>query len=138
MKFDHVALEVGDLDAHIEQLVDNCSMRLLRMGKRFSTGQRIAMLGDGSGTKLELIEASGTATATLAHMAFRVDDTDREATRLEASGWRTLREPHRLESARANTALLDTGLGMNVQVITYDEDAPDDVRWTRESTEEHG
>jgi hypothetical protein len=71
-------------------------------------------------------------------MAFRVDDTDREAARLEASGWRTLREPHRLESARANTALLNTGLGLDVQVITYDEDAPDDVRWTRESTEEHG
>ena len=128
MKFDHVALEVSDLDHHIQQLIDNCQMRLLRMGTRFNTGQRIAMLGDGTGTKLELIEAS-VGSPTFAHLAFRVDETAADVARLNEAGWTTRRDTHRLDSAKADTALLETVAGMDVQVIAYDPDSPDDVRW---------
>ena len=132
MKFDHVAIEVDDLDEQVRQLVDHCGMRLLRMGSRFSTGQRIAMLGDGTGTKLELIETdvtSGDDGPTFAHLAFRVDDASGQVSKLNAAGWSTKRDSHRLESAKAETALLRTGTGMDVQVISYDHDSPDDVRW---------
>ena len=128
MKIDHVALEVGDLDEHIRQLVQNCGLSLLRRGARSSTGQRIAMLGDGTGTKLELIEADVAAPA-FAHLAFRVDDTAEHVDRLNEAGWSTKRPSHRLEAAKADTALLDAGHGLDVQVITYDDDSPDDVRW---------
>ena len=115
MNVDHVALEVGDLDEHIHQLVHNCGLRLLRTGTRHSTGQRIAMLGDGTGTKLELIEADVT-TPTFAHLAFRVDDIAKHIDRLNDAGWSTKRPSHRLEAAKADTALLDAGHGLDVQV----------------------
>ncbi len=129
MRFDHVALEVGDLDARIAQFVDHCGMRLLRMGTRHSTGQRIAMLGDGTGTKLELIESEESGAPTFAHLAFRVDDTRQQVSDIEAAGWSTKRDVHRLEAARADTALFDAGGGLDIQVISYDADSPDDVRW---------
>lgn len=135
MTFDHVALEVGDLDARIAQLVDHCGMRLLRMGTRHSTGQRIAMLGDGTGTKLELIESDDRHAPSFAHLAFRVEDTRRQLADLETAGWPTKRDVHRLEAARADTALLDAGGGLHIQVISYDADSPDDVRWDQADNE---
>lgn len=131
MKLDHVAIEVTDLDEHIRQLVDNCGMRLLRMGARFSTGQRIAMLGDGTGSKLELIESTTISekAPAFAHLAFHVEDASAEADRLDDAGWTKKRDTHRLDAARAETALLTTREGLDVQVIAYDSDSPDDVRW---------
>jgi hypothetical protein len=133
MKFDHVALEVADLDGHIRDLVDQCDMRLLRMGTRFKTGQRIAMLGDGTGTKLELIEANAQSP-TFAHIAFRTGECEQDVSRLTDAGWEVVNPPHRLDSAKAQTSLLKAASQLPVQVITYDSDSPEDVRWNDNST----
>ena len=53
---DHVALEVDDIDERVRRL-EAAGLRVLRHGTRYSTGQRIVMMGDGTGNKLELIEA---------------------------------------------------------------------------------
>ena len=56
MIIDHVALEVDDIDERVQRL-EAAGLRVLRHGTRYSTGQRIVMMGDGTGNKLELIEA---------------------------------------------------------------------------------
>ena len=160
MIIDHVALEVDDLDERVLRL-EAAGLRVLRHGTRYSTGQRIVMMGDGTGNKLELIEAepagtadvepAGTAAAegsagradaavetgrpqgpVFAHLALRSDDADAAHRMLRAAGYSSLSEPHDLAAARARSALLDSGDGMLVQVVSYAEDSPDAVTWEQD------
>ncbi len=133
MIIDHTALEVADLDARIRAL-KHAGLRVLREGTRHSTGQRIVMMGDGTGSKLELIEAvpdggEGDRAPVFAHLALRTDDTDDAHRRLQAAGFESRSEPHDLAAARARSALLDSGDGFCVQVISYAYDSPDAVTW---------
>ncbi len=134
MIIDHVALEVDDIDERVQRL-EAAGLRVLRHGTRYSTGQRIVMMGDGTGNKLELIEAEpdpegGTREApAFAHLALRTDDADDAHRRLQAAGFESRSEPHDLAAARARSALLDSGGGFRVQVISYDDDSPDAVTW---------
>ena len=134
MIIDHTALEVADLDARIRAL-KHAGLRVLREGTRHSTGQRIVMMGDGTGNKLELIEAvpgdagGGDRAPVFAHLALRTDDTDDAHHRLQAAGYESRSEPHDLAAARARSALLDSGDGFCVQVISYTDDSPDAVTW---------
>ena len=73
MKFDHVAIEVNDFDDRVQALVNDIGMTLVRRGIRYRTGQRIAMLGDETGVKIELIESDADQPA-FAHVAFRADE----------------------------------------------------------------
>lgn len=130
-RLDHVAIEVADLEAVIAAL-EACSMRVVRRGHRHRTGQPIAMVGDGTGVKVELIQ-SDTTTPVMAHLAFDVDDLDAAVGELVAGGWSCARPPHDLPSAKARTALLshhDT----NVQLISYEPDSPDLAIWTPTDT----
>lgn len=129
-RFDHVAIEVDNFDERVQALVERCSMRLIRSGARFSTGQRIAMLGDGTGLKIELIESTENRPS-LAHIAFRVADTDQAHDALVRSGWTSKHPPHDLEAAKARTALLSDGRGLDVQVVSYDPRSPDVMEWPR-------
>lgn len=122
---DHVALQVPDFDARVKMLVEACEMRVIRRGTRYGTGQRMAMLGDGTGFKLELIEAPGIEEPTFEHLAFEVADADQAFSTMVDRGWAPKREPHDLRKARARTALLTDGRGLDVQVIAYDADSPD-------------
>ena len=164
MIIDHVALEVDDLDERVLRL-EAAGLRVLRHGTRYSTGQRIVMMGDGTGNKLELIEAepAGTADGPLeverpgtpeaedpagradaavgsarpqgpvfAHLALRSDDADAAHRMLRSAGYSSLSEPHDLAAARARSALLDSGDGMLVQVVSYAEDSPDAVTWEQD------
>lgn len=138
MIIDHVALEVADIDERVRRL-EAAGLRVLRHGTRYSTGQRIVMMGDGTGNKLELIEAQpddgdgdggdGDATPVFAHLALRTDDADGAHRRLRDAGYESRSEPHDLAAARARSALLDSGDGFRVQVISYDDDSPDAVTW---------
>lgn len=134
MIIDHVALEVDDIDERVQRL-EAAGLRVLRHGTRYSTGQRIVIMGDGTGSKLELIEAEpdpegGTREApAFAHLALRTDDADDAHRRLQAAGFESRSEPHDLAAARARSALLDSGGGFRVQVISYDDDSPDAATW---------
>ena len=134
MIIDHVALEVDDLDERVHRL-EAAGLRVLRHGTRYSTGQRIVMMGDGTGNKLELIEADpdsghGTGRAPVfAHLALRTDNADDAYLRLQVAGYQSKSEPHDLSAARARSALLDSGGGFPVQVIAYADDSPDAVTW---------
>lgn len=141
MIIDHVALEVDDIDERVERL-EAAGLRVLRHGTRYSTGQRIVMMGDGTGNKLELIEAGpreeggSDGTPVFAHLALRTDDADSAHRGLQAAGYQSRSEPHDLEAARARSALLDSGGGFRVQVISYADDSPDAVTWA--PTDEEG
>lgn len=134
MIIDHVALEVDDLDERVRRL-EAAGLRVLRHGTRYSTGQRIVMMGDGTGNKLELIESDpgdkedgANRAPVFAHLALGTDDADDAHRRLQAAGYQSRSEPHDLAAARARSALLDSG-GFPVQVISYADDSPDAVTW---------
>src|SRR5579864_8690100 len=107
-KLDHIAIEVADLDYHVAQLVGTGGMRLLRRGTAKRTGARLAMVGDPTGMKLELIENKGVAGAAprFLHVAFRSHDADATAASLVGKGWKWERGPTELEDAQARSVLL--------------------------------
>lgn len=126
-KVDHVAILVDDIDHRIETLLATGAFKLLREGTQITTGNRIVMMGDGTGFKIELIQAPGQAT-TFAHVALRVPDVDGALASLPQSGWEHKRGPNELQAARARTGLLCDG-DFDLQVIAYESDSPDMVVW---------
>jgi catechol 2,3-dioxygenase-like lactoylglutathione lyase family enzyme len=127
-RLDHVAIEVPDLDAYVAKLTGTGVMRLLRHGAT-RNGQRIAMLGDGQGGKLELIEKTTLAEPGFVHVAFRYDDADGARADLLEQGWHEKRGLHELAAAQARTALLSDISGFDLQVIAYQPTSPDIVEW---------
>jgi predicted enzyme related to lactoylglutathione lyase len=131
-RLDHVAIEVVDLDHYIEQLVATGGMKLLRRSTAKRTGTRMAMIGDPTGMKLELIEnkdAAGT-TPCLLHIAFRSSDVDATARSLADKGWKWERGPIDLEEAQARSVLLSDSRGFELQVLTYQPTSPDIAEWS--------
>jgi hypothetical protein len=120
--FDHVAIEVPDLDGFIEALTTTGLMRLLRRGTRTGTGQRLAMLVDDQGQKVELIEGE---EVRFLHLAFEVGDVDAAHAALLGTGAAVVRTPQRIEAARALSSIVRTAGGVEVQVVRYDDDSPD-------------
>lgn len=126
--FDHVAIEVKNLDESMETMVNLLGLRALRFGRRYGTGERIVVLGDGTGAKLELIE-TGRETNTLAHLAFRVTNIDDAHSELVERGLTSASGPHALDAARATTSLLADDSGLKVQLISYMPGSPDMEIW---------
>jgi hypothetical protein len=127
-RVDHVALVVSDIDRRVASLVATGVLRVLREGVQYSTGQRIVMVGDGSGFKLELIESADPMPIGFAHLALRVADVEAEQTELVQQGWNTKRPVHELGAAKAWTVLLSDG-ELDLQVISYAPGSPDMVTW---------
>ena len=135
-RLDHVALEVVDLDHYIELLVATGGMKLLRRSTARRTGARMAMLGDPTGMKLELIEngdAAGGAPRFL-HIALRSGDVDAAAGSLAGKGWTWERGPIDLEEAQARSVLLSDNRGFELQVLTYRPTSPDIEEWSADET----
>ncbi|MDF1479317.1 VOC family protein [Leifsonia sp. H3M29-4] len=124
MRVDHVALEVADFDTRIAML-ERLGMRVQRIGRKLDDpNRRIAMVGDGSGFKLELIEAD---TDGHSHIAFYADDLERTFAELTADdgGFAPVREPARLVPAKGDTAVVVEPGGLRIQLIRYDDDSTD-------------
>ena len=135
-RLDHVAIEVIDLDYYVEQLVRTGGMKVLRRATAKRTGTRMAMVGDPTGMKLELIEnrdASAGAPRFL-HVAFRSGDADAAARSLVGKGWKCERGPIDLEEAQARSVLLSDNSGFEIQVLTYRPTSPDIVEWWDDQT----
>jgi predicted enzyme related to lactoylglutathione lyase len=133
-RLDHVAIEVVDLDYYIEQLVRTGGMKVLRRATAKRSGARMAMVGDRTGMKLELIEnrdAAGGVPRFL-HVAFRSSDVDAAARSLVGKGWKWERGPIDLEEAQARSVLLSDEEGFELQVLTYRPTSPDILEWSDE------
>jgi hypothetical protein len=128
-KVDHVAIEVADIDHRVETLLATGAFKLLREGKQVTTGNRIFMLGDGTGFKLELIESAAVSAPTFAHVALRVANVDQAQSALLEQGWAHSRGPNELAAARARTSL-SCDAGFDLQVISYAPDSPDMLTWS--------
>lgn len=122
--FDHVALEVADLDRQVERLVATGALRVRRYGT-VRSGHRMVLLGDDDGLCLELIEHPDAKRPRFAHLALRCADADSAEEELVAGGWQRERPSHELPPAHARTALLSEEDGMTVQVIAYRPTSPD-------------
>jgi hypothetical protein len=131
-RFDHVAIEIAAFDDAVQSLVASGALRVIRIGTMRRTGRRIAMLGDGTGVKIEIIESDDAATPRLAHIAFRSADVAESLRHLEPGGWQVLFGPHALEAAHAETAMLQNNHQLNLQVIRYEDTSPDIVEWSGE------
>lgn len=131
-KVDHVAIELPDVDQRLAALLATGAFRLLREGKRMTTGTRIFMIGDGTGFKLELIESQDVPRPTFAHVALRVADVEQAQERLVHQGWTYERGPSEIPAANAISSLVCGG-GFDLQVISYAPDSADMVTWTDET-----
>jgi len=132
VRLDHVAIEVADLDYYIEQLVATGGLRLVRRATAKRTGTRMAMIGDPTGMRLELIENPNAAERAprFLHIAFRSSDVDAAARSLVGKGWKLERGPIDLEEAQARSVLLSDNRGFKLQVLTYRPTSPDIVEWS--------
>jgi hypothetical protein len=135
-RLDHVAIEVSDLDYYVEQLVRTGGMKLLRRATAKRTGTRMAMLGDPTGMKLELIENRDAARGAprFLHVAFRSSDVDAAARSLVDKDWKWERGPIDLEEAQARSVLLSDNGGFELQVLAYRPTSPDIVEWSDDKT----
>jgi predicted enzyme related to lactoylglutathione lyase len=131
-RMDHVAIEVADLDARIERLCRTGGMRLLRRGTNKRSGERLAMVGDATGMKLELIENPAAHEPRFLHVAFRSADAEAAANSLEEQGWQKLRGPTDLAEAQARSMLMNDGDGFELQVLAYAPTSPDIIEWRDE------
>lgn len=119
---DHVALEVPDLDAFVTDVERAGLLRVLRRGVRGGTGQRLVMLVDDRGQKLEIIEGG---ELRVLHVAFEVDDVESAHQALVADGYAGIRSPHRIPAAAATSSVVRGASGAEVQLVRYDADSPD-------------
>ena len=129
-RFDHVAMVVADFDGTVTMFTASLGLECIRIGRlNRDPTRRIAMIGDGTGFKLELIEApaSGgpTTGAELDHVAVRVSDVAESYDALTAAGFESKRRPMRVDAAEAQTAVLLGPNGLTVQIIRYDPSSRD-------------
>ncbi|MBV9119874.1 MAG: VOC family protein [Chloroflexi bacterium] len=124
-QIDHFAMDVTDIDARVAFFTEKLGMTVRRWGTHFASGKRIVMLADPrSGFKIELIEAPDREEK-LTHVAFRVSDVETAHQELVDQGLASIRGPHHLDAAKADTALLKDASGFNVQIVKYEPDSPD-------------
>lgn len=128
---DHVAIEVADIESSVERFEQVHGLELIRWGTRYSTGLPIAMMADANGFKVEVIQAgdgqrdTGLERPRMDHLAFRVADVQQAEDELADQDSTVLKPRHRLESAKADSALLRDPNGLKTQMVRYDEDSPD-------------
>ena len=123
-RLDHVAIQVPNLESAIELFTTLLGMKLKRIGVRHATGGRIALLSDGQGMKLELVEERSPHLALL-HLAHRVDDVAAGYRTLLKHGCTPVKEPLWLEAAQADFATVRHESGLEIQLVRYAPDSPD-------------
>jgi len=128
-KMDHVAIEVPDIARYIDKFVSTGGLKLLRRGVATATGVEIAMLGDRTGMKIELIENKAATEMKFLHVAFRAADVDTATQEIAANDWVLGRGPNDIAAAKARSAFMTDGKGFEFQILTYAPDSPDIAQW---------
>jgi 4-hydroxyphenylpyruvate dioxygenase-like putative hemolysin len=124
---DHVAIETTDIEADVAVLTQTLGLTELRWGVHVLTGKRIAMLGDSTGMKLELIETP-TPDGSLAHVAFEVPDVGAAAAAAIGAGCLSETGLLRIPAAMASVAQVRSTAGTALQFIRYEAGSPDITR----------
>jgi catechol 2,3-dioxygenase-like lactoylglutathione lyase family enzyme len=112
--FDHIALNVPDLDAQVDRLIGQFGMVVESRMPFF------AVLSDPTtGLKFEL-GRSEDASVQFRHLGFVADDVDGAHERLVEAGMESNEAPHRRDFARMYTSYLGQPGGLEVQLVKYD------------------
>jgi hypothetical protein len=127
---DHVAIETTDIEADVAVLTASVGLAEVRWGIHVRTGQRIVMLADGHGTKVELIETD-VPDGTLAHLAFEVLDVQEPARAAVDAGCVGELDLLRIPAAMASITQVRSAGGTALQFIAYEPGSPDITRPTR-------
>jgi hypothetical protein len=101
----------------------------VRRGTATATGTRIAMLGDRTGVKIELIENLTATSLRFLHIAYESDDVDASIKEAERTGWSLARGPNEIPAAMARSAFMTDGSGFEFQILTYAANSPDAKTW---------
>ena len=112
--FDHIALNVPNLDAQVERLTGSLGMVV-----RIRTDHFAIVADPVSGLTLEL-GRSDDAEVHFRHLGFRTDDVDQSHTALVDAGMGVVHPPHRRDFARMYTSFLAQPGGLEVQLVKYD------------------
>ena len=112
--FDHIALNVPDLDGQIERLTG-----FLGLVVRVRAGQFAIVADPASGLTFELGQ-SDDAAVHIRHLGFRTDDVDAAHATLVGAGMEVIQAPHRRKFARMYTSFLKQPGGVEVQLVKYD------------------
>ena len=113
---DHIALTVPDLDEQVDRLTSEFGMVV---ETRFDF---FAVIADpASGLKIEL-SRSDDSDVHFRHLGFRADDVDGAHESLVKAGMQSGEAPHRRDFARMYTSFLRQPGGLEVQLVTYDDD----------------
>jgi hypothetical protein len=124
-RIDHVAIEVPALEPLIDKFVSTGGLRLQRRGTATATGARIAMLGDRTGLKIELIENPAATSLRFLHIAYESSDVDASIKEAGQNGWFLERGPNEIAAAKARSAFMADTNGFEFQILTYAADSPD-------------
>ena len=112
--FDHIALNVPNLDAQVERLQRDFGMEVRQRFDGF------AVVADpATGLTFEL-GRSQDAEVHFRHLGFRADDVDAAHATLVDAGMAVAHAPHRRDFARMYTSFLAQPGGLEVQLVKYD------------------
>jgi hypothetical protein len=101
----------------------------LRRGTATATGAPIAMLGDRTGVKIELIENPAATSLRFLHIAYESSDVDASIEEAEQNGWSLGRGPNEIAAAKARSAFMADSSGFEFQILTYAANSPDTQTW---------
>jgi catechol 2,3-dioxygenase-like lactoylglutathione lyase family enzyme len=124
---DHVAIETTDIDGDVAVMTQTLGLTEVRWGIHVLTRKRIAMLGDSTGMKLELIETP-TPNGSLAHIAFEVPDVEAAAAAAVGVGCLSEIALARIPAAMASVSQVRSTAGTGLQFILYEAGSPDITR----------
>jgi catechol 2,3-dioxygenase-like lactoylglutathione lyase family enzyme len=111
---DHIAMQVPNLDEHVELLVNAFGMVVKSRSEHFAV-----VVDPGSDFKFEL-SRSDDLEVHVRHLGFRADDVDAAHVSLVAAGLEASAAPHRQEFAGMYTSYLRQPGGVEVQLVKYD------------------
>lgn len=123
MQWDHASIKVKDLNVSLEFYCEKLGLRqlevltLLEKDYYFVGNESIRIeieLGNPSDTQSDMSVMTG-----LYHMAFKVNDLDALATRLEAGGVKFRLPPIRIRPDRPKIAFIEDPDGVVIQLMEY-------------------
>lgn len=112
--FDHIALNVPDLNQQVERLTSTLGMVVETRHERFAI-----VVDPTTGLKFELGQ-SDDSEIHFRHLGFRAEDLDSAHEMLVEAGMDVSEPPHRRDFARMYTSFLKQPGGLEVQLVRYD------------------
>lgn len=123
-RLDHVAVETSALERDVQAWCECLGYSVIRRGTNILSGDGIALLRGPDGDRLEMLGV-GIVEPAHAHLAYRVDDVEGEATRLCAGAFVLEAPAIQMPAVQAVSAVVRSPGGIRLQLIKYERSSPD-------------